>query len=155
MLYNKIETDINILNWMFIMRKIAICITQFLRKSIIDTYLATRPAWISFFHGSFWFFLKTYLALLDTELHVICHFFLCSSIYEVKDQYLVKFSNMSQMLCSGDYLCGLPIQLALHCKSIGISLNQTWPANWYDTRSCNNGTDLQLLHKGKRFVIVY
>ena len=37
LLYNKIETDINILNWTFIMRKIAIRITQFLRKSIIDT----------------------------------------------------------------------------------------------------------------------
>ena len=37
LLYNKIETDINILNWMFIMQKIAIRITQFLRKSIIDT----------------------------------------------------------------------------------------------------------------------
>ena len=38
------------------MRKKAIRITRFLRKSIIDTYLATRPAWISFFQGSFCFF---------------------------------------------------------------------------------------------------
>ena len=37
LLYNKIETDINILNWTFIMPKIAIRITIFLRKSIIDT----------------------------------------------------------------------------------------------------------------------
>ena len=50
LLYNIVKTDINILNWMFIIQKIAIRITQFLRKSIIDTYLATRPAWISFFH---------------------------------------------------------------------------------------------------------
>ena len=26
------------------------------RKSIIDIYLETRPTWISFFQGSFWFF---------------------------------------------------------------------------------------------------
>ena len=37
LLYNKIERDINILNWTFIMQKIAIHITQSLKKSIIDT----------------------------------------------------------------------------------------------------------------------
>ena len=56
LLYNIIKTDINILNRTFIMHKKAIRITRFLRKSIIDTYLATRSAWISFFQGSFWFF---------------------------------------------------------------------------------------------------
>ena len=56
LLYIIKKTDINILNRTFIMRKKAIRITRFSRKSIIDTYLKTRPARISFFQGSFCFF---------------------------------------------------------------------------------------------------
>ena len=38
------------------MHKKSIRITRILRKSVIDTDLATRPVWVSFFQGSFSFF---------------------------------------------------------------------------------------------------
>ena len=44
LLYNIKKTFINILNLTFIMRKKAIRITRFLRNSIADTFLETRPA---------------------------------------------------------------------------------------------------------------
>ena len=56
------------------MRKKAIRITQFLRKSIIDHYLETRHA------KDYFVFLKSILALLVTELHTICRFFLTGCI---------------------------------------------------------------------------
>ena len=56
LLYYIEKTNINILNLTFIMRKKAIRITRFLRNSIADTFLETRPAWISFSQGSFCFF---------------------------------------------------------------------------------------------------
>ena len=56
LLYNIKKTNINIWNLTFIMRKKAIRITRFLRKSIADTFLETRPALISFSQGSFCFF---------------------------------------------------------------------------------------------------
>ena len=79
LLYIIKKPDINILNRTFIMRKKAIRITQFSRKSIIDIYLQTRPAWISFSKDHFGF-LKSFLALLVTELHAICHFLLTGCI---------------------------------------------------------------------------
>ena len=51
------------------MRKKAIRITRFLRKSIADTFLETRPAKDHFA------FLNSFLGLLVTELHAICCFF--------------------------------------------------------------------------------
>ena len=58
------------------MRKKAIRITRFLRKSMIDTYLANRPAKDHFR------FLKSFLALLVTELHVISRYFLAEYIVD-------------------------------------------------------------------------
>ena len=79
------------------MHKKAIRITRFLRKSIIDTYLQLDPPG-SVFSKDHFVFLKSFLALLVTELHAICHFFLTGGIgnkvkMDLKNNFIYVISN--------------------------------------------------------------
>ena len=85
LLYNIKKTNINIWNLTFIMRKKAIRITRFLRKSIADTFLETRPAWISFSQGSFCFF-KFFSSSIGYRTTCDLLFFSYGGVLEIKSK---------------------------------------------------------------------